>query len=318
MATEAQVHANRSNAQKSTGPRTAEGKAAVAQNAVKHGLSGRLDVIKGEDQEEFDRHREEIRNELAPAGTVESMLVERVASLSWRLKRAERMQNEVFDALLADGATPLAKLARSLAGDRSEEDSEPALGRAVLKDFSGSRVLDRLLMYERRIEHSLRKTLDDLKKLRVLGYISRQMDEIGGPPGGGCRCAVSGFKSDESDFASSQLRTSHFEFCTASATPDDVTTNAPGGPDADRMSATRMTQHSNIPSFQYSPPGPDGPLADDESCETNPIGLDPCETQAFCGTGVTECPAQDRHEETKPIAPAETNGFARAEGRVGN
>ena len=38
MASEAQVRANRLNAQRSTGPRTAEGKAAVAQNAVKHGL----------------------------------------------------------------------------------------------------------------------------------------------------------------------------------------------------------------------------------------------------------------------------------------
>ena len=33
MATEAQIEANRANAQKSTGPRTPEGKAAVAQNA---------------------------------------------------------------------------------------------------------------------------------------------------------------------------------------------------------------------------------------------------------------------------------------------
>ena len=74
MATEAQVVANRSNARKSTGPRTAEGKAAVAQNAVKHGLSGRLDVIKGEDQGEFDLQRKAMLGELAPVGMMESML----------------------------------------------------------------------------------------------------------------------------------------------------------------------------------------------------------------------------------------------------
>jgi hypothetical protein len=114
MTSEAQVLANRLNAQKSTGPRTTEGKAAVSQNAVKHGLSARLDVIKGEDQAEFDLHREAMLGELAPVGSMESMLAERVVSLSWRLKRVERIQNEVFDALLADRNSPLAKLVRSL------------------------------------------------------------------------------------------------------------------------------------------------------------------------------------------------------------
>jgi hypothetical protein len=36
--TEAQINANRENAQKSTGPRTAEGKAASSRNGLKHGL----------------------------------------------------------------------------------------------------------------------------------------------------------------------------------------------------------------------------------------------------------------------------------------
>ena len=49
MATEAQVAANRLNAQKSSGPRTAEGKAVVAQNAVKHGLLAREGVLRGKD-----------------------------------------------------------------------------------------------------------------------------------------------------------------------------------------------------------------------------------------------------------------------------
>jgi hypothetical protein len=36
--TEAQINANRENAKKSTGPRTAEGKAASSRNGLKHGL----------------------------------------------------------------------------------------------------------------------------------------------------------------------------------------------------------------------------------------------------------------------------------------
>ena len=58
MATQAQIDANRQNAQKSTGPRTAEGKAAASQNAFKHGLFVKKAVIRDESQDEYDRHRE--------------------------------------------------------------------------------------------------------------------------------------------------------------------------------------------------------------------------------------------------------------------
>jgi len=173
MATEAQVAANRRNAEKSTGPRTPEGKAAVSQNAVKHGLSAQCDVIRGEDQEEFELYREEMFWELNPAGTMESRLAERIVSLAWRLRRAERIQNEAFDALLAK-ASPLARLTQSLRARGADQppddadgcDGDLALGRTVVRDFSSARVLDRLLMYERRIESSLYRTMAELRKLR--------------------------------------------------------------------------------------------------------------------------------------------------------
>jgi hypothetical protein len=298
MATEAQIHANRANAQKSTGPRTAEGKASVSQNAVKHGLSGRLDVIKGEDQARFDQHRETLLAELRPDGVVESMLAERVVSLSWRLKRVERMHNEVFDVLLADGSTPLAKLARSLAGQRTQEDEDLLLGRAVVKDFANGRVLDRLLMYERRMENSLLKTLNDLhlRRLRVREYISRHMDEIGSPQDESLPWEDSSAKSEWSDFESSLLQT-------PPETPDGVTANAPGGPDADRMSATRIPQHSTIPSFQDAADDPGGRAAQEQSCKTKPIPAGTDDRQILPGEGLGESLPEDAPEETKPIWP---------------
>jgi hypothetical protein len=173
MSSEARTIANRLNAQKSTGPRTAEGKAAVAQNAVKHGLSAQCDVIRGEDQEEFDLYREEMFWELNPTGTMQSRLAERIVSLAWRLRRAERLQNEAFDALLTkETSSPLARLTRSLhgkeqdTGDSGGCDGDPALAQTVVRDFANSRVLDRLLMYERRIESSLYRTMAELQKLR--------------------------------------------------------------------------------------------------------------------------------------------------------
>ena len=100
MTSQARIAANRCNAAKSTGPRTAEGKAIVAQNAVKHGLWARTAVLKDEDPAEFDLHRSRMLQSLVPDGPEEEALAERIVALWWRLKRAERMQDEALDYLL--------------------------------------------------------------------------------------------------------------------------------------------------------------------------------------------------------------------------
>jgi len=188
MATEAQIRANRRNAQKSTGPRTSEGKAAVSQNAVQHGLSARQAIISSESQADFDLYRERMLSELVPASPMESMLAERIVTLSWRLKRAGRIQNQVIDALNADNtSSPLTKLTQSLFfknHDQSQDGPSTSaahltLGRMAIKDFANARVLDRLLMYERRIEHSLYKTILELQRLNLI----RKLDPANGETG---------------------------------------------------------------------------------------------------------------------------------------
>ena len=172
MSSEARINANRLNAQKSTGPRTAEGKAVVSQNAVKHGLSGECDVIRGEEQEEFDQYREEMFWELNPLGVMQCRLVERIVSLAWRLRRAERLQNEAFDALLekeaSSGLSWLTGALRSRGPSRPADgaDADLSPGTIAAKDFTNNRVLDRLLMYEGRIERSLYRTMNELRKLQ--------------------------------------------------------------------------------------------------------------------------------------------------------
>ena len=177
MSTQAQILANRRNAQKSTGPHTPEGKAAVSQNAVKHGLLTRHDVISSESQAGFDLYRQQMLDELDPASPMESMLAERIVTLSWRLKRVCRIQNQTIDALNAGNtSSPLSKLAQSLFfknHDQSQTaqaapDAYLALGRMAIKDFSNARVLDRLLMYERRIEYMLYKTLLEFQRLNLV------------------------------------------------------------------------------------------------------------------------------------------------------
>ncbi len=176
MVTVAQIQANRLNAQKSTGPRTAEGKERASQNAIKHGLLAQEAVIVGENPAEFEMYREGMLPTLAPAGAVEAMLAERVVGLSWRLLRAERLQNIAYAALEEGEPTDVLeerldewKQVKGSDWDRSVTgvvDENFELGRLVAEDFAGARVLDRLLMYERRIESSLYRTMAELRKER--------------------------------------------------------------------------------------------------------------------------------------------------------
>jgi len=177
MATEAQILANRRNAQNSTGPRSPEGKSIVSQNAVKHGLTAAHDIISSESQADFDLYRDQFLTELAPTSPMESMLAERIVSLSWRLKRTGNIQNQTIDALNARNTpSPLSKLAQSLLSKgRDQSQNAPSesapdltLGRLAVKDFSNTRILERLLMYERRIENSLYKTILELQRLNLI------------------------------------------------------------------------------------------------------------------------------------------------------
>jgi len=170
--TKAQIAANQRNAQNSTGPRTPQGKADASQNSLKHGLTANQIVIKSEDQADFDLHRAQILDELAPSTPIEAMLAERIASTSWRLKRAENFQNLSIDALSTPKNTHIAKLLAqyTTATQTDPDDTDPdlALGRMLVKDFSNNRVLEKLLMYERRIEGSLYRTMLEIQRLNMI------------------------------------------------------------------------------------------------------------------------------------------------------
>ncbi len=167
MASVAQIQANRSNAQKSTGPRTAEGKATASHNAVKHGLLAEQVVIHGEDPAEFDLYRAGMLAELGPEGAVEEMLAERAVSLAWRLRRAERLQSAVFATVYRENADDIVLWPRhGLPIEPKRDEEEVILGQVVMTDFARAQVLDRLLVHERRIESSLYRTMAELRRER--------------------------------------------------------------------------------------------------------------------------------------------------------
>jgi hypothetical protein len=107
MATHAQITANQANAQLSTGPKTPEGRARVAQNRTTHGLAGRSVLIPGEDPRAFQTLLAKLTLELVPGNSAEQFLIERIAQAEWKLSRISAWESEIItEGLEGDPASP--------------------------------------------------------------------------------------------------------------------------------------------------------------------------------------------------------------------
>ena len=119
MATIAQIEANRLNAQKSTGPRSAEGKASSRFNALKHGADARAHIIPGEDEADLLNVTREYYEEFHPEGVVETELVDTLVRCHWEKRRVPRLEAAAIQALVS-----------------KQENSDHALGAAIIADAS--------------------------------------------------------------------------------------------------------------------------------------------------------------------------------------
>lgn len=148
MATsEKQRAANRRNAQKSTGPKTAAGKAVVKFNAIKHGLLSKTLILPDEHMDEATSFEGQLRASLRPEGPVEELLAERIILSAWRLRRLARIETEVL-----------------------KEDWEDYQGetRGIGHAFSANRyALPDLFRYETALERSMYKALHELQRLQA-------------------------------------------------------------------------------------------------------------------------------------------------------
>ena len=96
MATQKQIDANRRNALKSTGPRTAKGKAIVAMNSLRHGLRARTVILPGENRHAFHRLCGYMEAEWQPQSVTEQFYLKRMAVARWRLMRLEVNEIRIF------------------------------------------------------------------------------------------------------------------------------------------------------------------------------------------------------------------------------
>jgi len=156
-----QIIANRNNARQSTGPRSAPGKAIVAQNAVKHGLLAAHLLLPDESKIQLDEFRTVLRAQLSPVGPLESLLVERIISAAWRLRRLLRIETEMMTEHLQQ-KTPQWELASVF----SNSAPAPSLGAALARKPARIDTYDKLRRYEAHLERGLFRALHELQTIQ--------------------------------------------------------------------------------------------------------------------------------------------------------
>ena len=151
MATPAQVTANRANAQHSTGPSSAEGKAASSRNSLKFGLTAKAAIIPGEDPAELEGLTTQYLEEFDPVDAVEQHLVQTMIRSIWMQRRCDRVEAAYLNARVA--ALP--------------EGTQHALGAAVIEDAAQGDVLHKIFRRHQAAEREWTRALDSLTRVQA-------------------------------------------------------------------------------------------------------------------------------------------------------
>jgi hypothetical protein len=156
MATDAQIKANRNNAQLSTGPTSEAGKAKSSKNAVATGLTGRTVLLPTEDAALYESHCLEFLERYQPADEAEKALVQSLADTEWRLQRIPSLEAGIY----AIGRLELADLFPN-----EEESVRKQLIEAKIF-VTYQRQLNNLSIQENRLRRQCEKDLTALNQLQ--------------------------------------------------------------------------------------------------------------------------------------------------------
>ena len=155
MATIQQIEANRLNAQKSTGPRSVEGKAVSCFNALKTGIDAKSQLVRGEDPAELQTLTAEYQERWQSATPEQRLLVDTLIDCEWLLRRLRKAEAQLWECYMQKA-------------EIWKPDPERLLGRAF------DRGCDEFSRLQRRIDSTSRNYHRALKELQRLDPERRQ------------------------------------------------------------------------------------------------------------------------------------------------
>lgn len=131
MTSEAQLNANKQNAQNSTGPRTETGKAASSRNHLTFGLFTHADYVRPEEREIYAEFCQTLHAQLTPEGLLEETFTAEVIAASWRLRRCSAAEAELADYATSDPLLDDAKEKKVRSIERARAAAHSALNRSM-------------------------------------------------------------------------------------------------------------------------------------------------------------------------------------------
>jgi len=81
---------------RSGGPKTAEGKLAISNNALKTGSYSLRAVLPGESEEDFKQLQDQFVKDFLPKNVAESLIVHELSSITWKILRLEKLEDSHF------------------------------------------------------------------------------------------------------------------------------------------------------------------------------------------------------------------------------
>ena len=172
MSSQAKADANRANAQHSTGPTSAEGKASSSRNAVNHGLNATpnaLFMADTEAQQNFALHIQKLREDCLPEGSLEEETFRRYAFATFQITRAQALELQAQDRWINDPDHPkwFSQMERFIKlGALQERQADKALNelRKLQRDrFAALEVQGEIYAYGKEVNFSKALPIADLR-----------------------------------------------------------------------------------------------------------------------------------------------------------
>jgi hypothetical protein len=158
LVSEAQLAANRANAQSSTGPKSEQGKLVSSHNALKTGLTGRTIVLPTDDVAAYQSFVALINRKFAPANDIEQHLTQTIADTEWRLLRIPTLESGLY-------ALGRHELAADCAHEPHPQLRATMLDAHIFRTYQKD--LRNLALQERRLRNQLKQDTAELRRLQA-------------------------------------------------------------------------------------------------------------------------------------------------------